>query len=80
MTWQLQDAKQRFSELVQTALDDGPQMVTRRGHEVVVVVAADEYQRLTGKTADFKDFLLAGPDLEALDIRRDQTPARKITL
>jgi antitoxin Phd len=48
MRWQLQDVKQRFSELVQHVLDEGPQTVTRRGKEAVVVIAADEYRRLTG--------------------------------
>ncbi len=38
MSWQLQEAKQRFSELVRRALEEGPQTVTRRGEEVVVVI------------------------------------------
>ena len=58
-TWQVQDAKQRFSELVQRALDEGPQVVTRRGKEAVVVVSADTYRRLaqTQSRPDFKTFL-----------------------
>ena len=43
MTWQLQEAKQRFSELVRCALQEGPQVVTRRGEEVVIVVGAEEF-------------------------------------
>jgi prevent-host-death family protein len=68
VSWQVQDAKQRFSELVQRALDEGPQLVTRRGKEAVVVVAADEYRRLTGGAPDFKTFLLSAPDLSDLDL------------
>mgnify|MGYP006144942123 CR=1 FL=1 len=38
--WQLQDAKSRFSELVECALNEGPQLVTRRGNDAVVLMAA----------------------------------------
>ena len=67
-SWQVQEAKQRFSELVQRALDDGPQVVTRHGKDAVVVVAADEYRRLTGQDSDLKAFLLSGPDLTPLEL------------
>lgn len=43
--WQLQDAKNRFSELVDRALEEGPQTVTRHGKEVVVVVSKEEFTR-----------------------------------
>ena len=45
-TWQLQDAKNRFSAVVNAALDGEPQRVTRRGQPAVVVLAAEEYERL----------------------------------
>ncbi len=80
MAWQLQEAKQRFSELVQKVLDDGPQVVTRRGEEVVVVVSAAEYERMTGRVPDFKEFLLAAPDLAILEIERSQGSARIVEL
>jgi prevent-host-death family protein len=78
--WQLQEAKQRFSELVQRVLDEGPQMVTRRGREVVVVVSAKEFRRLSGSIPDFRDYLLSGPDFDELDIKRSKEPARVIDL
>jgi prevent-host-death family protein len=68
MSWQVQDAKQRFSELVQRAIDEGPQVVTRRGKDAVVVIAADEYRRLAGGVQDFKAFLLSAPDLDQLEL------------
>jgi len=72
VSWQVQDAKQRFSELVQRAIDEGPQVVTRRGKDAVVVIAVDEYQRLVGGAArDFKAFLLSGPDLSQLDLESE---------
>lgn len=62
MSWQLQEAKQKFSELVRKTLEDGPQVVTRRGEEVVVVVPAEEFRRLTGDKPDFKEFLMSAPE------------------
>jgi prevent-host-death family protein len=80
MRWQLQEAKQRFSELVRRARDDGPQVVTKHGEDVAVVVAIDDYLRLKGTVPDFKDFLLTAPDLDALDIRRPHESAPTVEL
>jgi antitoxin Phd len=44
--WQVQDAKARFSELLETALKKGPQVVTRRGVEAAVLVPIEEWRRL----------------------------------
>jgi prevent-host-death family protein len=79
--WQLQEAKQRFSELVRTTLDDGPQVVTRNGREVVVVVAADEW-RADHPVRDFKQFLVDGPPFDDLaeDLERPQEYARDVDL
>ena len=60
-TWQLQEAKSRFSEVVDLSLKEGPQMVTRRGEEAVVILAADEYRRLSGLTPRLIDCLLNAP-------------------
>jgi prevent-host-death family protein len=53
MEWQLAEAKNRFSEVVNKALAKGPQFVRRRG-DVVVIVAQQEYLKLTGKRRGFK--------------------------
>ncbi len=45
--WQLQEAKARFSEVFRLARDSGPQRVTRHGREAVVVLPAEEYERLS---------------------------------
>jgi prevent-host-death family protein len=80
MTWQLAEAKNRFSELVTRALNDGPQVVVRR-REAVVVVSQREYEKLTGSRPGFKDFLLAkGPSFEGLAIDRDRSPMREVKL
>lgn len=80
MRWQLQEAKQRFSELVRQARAHGPQMVTKHGQEVAVVVSIEEYRRLTRDLPSFKEHLLAAPDLEALEIDRPREQARRVEL
>jgi prevent-host-death family protein len=63
--WSLQDAKNRFSAVVDAALQGKPQMVTRRGKPAVVVLAAEDYARLTqrhrAETPSFAEHLLAMP-------------------
>ncbi|MEU6714822.1 type II toxin-antitoxin system Phd/YefM family antitoxin [Nonomuraea sp. NPDC046802] len=79
--WQLQEAKQRFSEVVRRAHDEGPQIVTRHGRDVAVILDMEEYRQLKGKQPDFKEFLLSGPDLGALDLTRDtSTEMRQLDL
>ena len=59
-TWQVQDAKARFSELLETSLTEGPQIVTRRGVEAAVLVPIDEWRRLEKRARpDLKELLLA---------------------
>ena len=59
--WQLQDAKNRFSEVVKRAGDDGPQTVTVHGRRTAVVLSALEYDRLIKPSMGFNDFLLSMP-------------------
>lgn len=58
--WQVQDAKARFSELIETTLTEGPQIVTRRGVETAVLVAIDEWRRMEQRARpELKELLLA---------------------
>jgi prevent-host-death family protein len=60
MKWQVQEAKARFSELLDATLRKGPQIVTRRGVETAVLVPMDEWKRLQKVTRPtLKDVLLA---------------------
>jgi len=79
MEWQLADAKNRFSELVSQALRVGPQRVRRR-NETVVVISAEEYEQLKGQRVSFKQYLLAGESLEGVDLTRDPSPMRDVSL
>ncbi len=77
MEWQLADAKNTFSEVVTRALNEGPQRVHRRGQRVVIL-AEDEYDRLTGEKPGLLDYLLTGPRFDGLEIERDQTLMRNV--
>ncbi len=80
-TWKLQDAKARFSKIVEDALKTGPQYVTRRGQSAVVVVSVDEYEDLISEKPSFKDFLLNCPKMEAdFKIERQKDLPRDIEL
>ncbi len=79
MEWQLADAKNRFSEVINQALKEGPQWVRRRNDEVVIV-SSEEYRRLAGQAADFKQYLMQGETFEGLDLTRDNSPGRAIAL
>lgn len=79
MTWNLAEAKNKLSEVVNLALTEGPQTITRR-KDAVVVVSAAEYAELTGRRRSFKDFLTSGPSFEEVDLERDKTPMRDIEL
>ena len=63
MNWHLQDAKNHFSKVVEKAIHEGPQTVTRRGKRTAVVISAIEYDRLLAdrKEPSFIDHLLSGP-------------------
>lgn len=78
-TWPLQDAKARLSELVERALTSGPQSITRRGKESVVVVAAEEYRRLRQPQGSLLDFLRSAPMVE-LEIERSRDTGRAVEL
>jgi len=64
MSWQVQEAKQRFSEVIARACSEGPQVVTRHGRPVVVVLDVDRYRTLTGDAEDFKALLRSLPEFE----------------
>lgn len=77
MKWQLAEAKNKLSEVVNRALEQGPQRITRRG-QVVVVLSEEEFQRLTKGSQDLKSYLLKVPDMRGLDMRRDKAPMREV--
>ncbi len=79
MEWQLQEAKAKFSELVQKAIDDGPQTVTRRGQPAVVVLSAAQFELMKKRQIDLKD-LLPLLSLDELDLERNKDFPRDVEL
>jgi len=76
--WQLQDAKKRFRELVNKALGEGPQIVTRRGEEVVVIVSSKAYQKTIKTQTSLLEFFRQSPLVGAeLDLERDPSFPRE---
>ena len=71
-TWQVQDAKARFSEFLEASLTDGPQIVTKRGVETAVLLPIEQWRRLKKMTKpDLKELLLTS------EARTDElTPTR----
>ncbi|MBI9045015.1 MAG: type II toxin-antitoxin system Phd/YefM family antitoxin [Anaerolineaceae bacterium] len=59
--WQLQNAKSKFSELVERTLAYGPQIITKRGVKTVVVMTYDEYKKLKEPQGKFSQFMLNSP-------------------
>lgn len=76
--WQLQEAKNKLSQVVENAVHDGPQVITKHGVEVAIVISYAEYQTMIaskGKlSAFFRDSPLVGL---ALDLARDKSDARE---
>ncbi len=79
--WQLQEAKNRLSELIRKAREDGPQMITVHGTDAVVVMAAEQFRKLSPRKGTLVEFFrhspLAGVEL---DIARSRDTGRPVSL
>ncbi len=82
MEWQLQDAKNQFSKVVQRARVEGPQFVTLRGERAAVVLSARDYDALTASRPNIVDCLLSGPawddELAETVAQRAKIPSRGV--
>ncbi len=79
--WQLQEAKNKFSQVVNEALNKGPQVVTRRGKEIVVILSKEDYGRLKKSQSGVVEFFQSSPLVGVeLDLERDKTHPREVTL
>lgn len=76
--WQIQEAKNKFSEVVKEAIKNGPQIITKRGAETVIVLSYDEYRKVMLNKKKLSDFFRTSPLAKAdLDLRRDKSALRK---
>ena len=79
--WQLQEAKNKFSQLVEKAQHEGPQFVTKHGKESVVVLSVEEYKKIVKPKSNLFQFIQTSPLSDALiNIERDKSLGRDIEL
>ncbi len=79
--WKLQDAKAKFSQVIDNAIDIGPQFVTRRGKEAVVIISINDYQNMIANKPSFNQFLLNCPKLDDdFEFERQKDYPREIEL
>jgi prevent-host-death family protein len=80
-SWTVAEAKAKFSEIIDRAMSEGPQTITRKGRTAAVVVGAEEWQRKTRRVGNLAEFF-AGCPLRGseLKVRRSKARARKIRL
>lgn len=83
-SWALQDAKAKFSAVIERACREGPQVVTRRGEEMVVILDVEQFRRLTRRQnqKNLACFFRHSPlaELNPEWLRRDQDAGREIVL
>jgi prevent-host-death family protein len=79
--WSVVDAKARLSELLDQAISEGPQAITRRGREIAVVVSAEEWHKKTARVGTLAEFLAASPLRDSeLSVGRVDARARDVSL
>jgi antitoxin Phd len=75
--WQLQEAKNKLSEVVEEAIHNGPQLITRRGVASVILLSCEEYRRLSVTRKKLSAFFRESPLADiSLDLTRDKSPTR----
>lgn len=78
--WQLQEAKNKFSEVVEEAVRHGPQIITRRGVETAIVLSYEAYRKLLQQQKQLSVFFRESPLVDVaddLDLTRDKSPVRE---
>jgi prevent-host-death family protein len=79
--WTVAEAKAKFSEVIDRAMSEGPQTVTRKGRTAVVVVGASEWKRKTMRVGNLAEFLAASPLRgSGLKLSRRKELPRKVDL
>lgn len=76
--WQLQEAKNKFSKVVDEALAHGPQVVTRHGVETVVIISYDEFRKRQAAQTTLSQFFRESPLVGSeIDLERDKSLPRE---
>ena len=80
-SWAVAEAKAHLSQVIEQALQDGPQTITRGGRKAVVMVSVEEWERKTKRKGNLAEFLAASPLRgSGLELKRSKDRGRKIAL
>lgn len=74
--WQIQDAKNKLSEVITRALKQGPQLITKHGEKIAVIISYTDYEKLRKSQGKLSDFFRVSP-LAGVDLSRDKSLPRK---
>ena len=77
--WQLAQAKNKLSEVFTRAMTEGPQTITRRGEEAVLISRTDLDKIAAKPKMTLGEYLLQGPSFEGVDLSRDRSPGREVS-
>ncbi|MEA2040554.1 MAG: type II toxin-antitoxin system Phd/YefM family antitoxin [Thermodesulfobacteriota bacterium] len=79
--WQLQEAKNKFSKLVEKAQYEGPQFVTKHGKKSIVVLSVEEYHKIVKPKSNLFHFIQSSPLSKiSIDVERNKSVSRDIEL
>lgn len=78
-SWQLQEAKNKLSEVIDEALQSGPQVITRHGKDTAVLVSIEQYHKMRAKRKGFVQFFRDSPLVDSgIDLGRSKDTGRKV--
>jgi len=81
MNWQIQEAKNKLSELIERSQKEGPQVITKHGKDIAVLISADEYQCIKKRTDNLVEYFMKSPLAGKIEINRNKdNNLRKIKL
>lgn len=69
--WQIQEAKSRFSELLEAVISRGPQIITKRGKDIVIILSIDEYKKFKNQTPTMIEKIRSAPRVD-LELRENR--------
>jgi prevent-host-death family protein len=79
-TWQIQEAKSHFSAVIDCAIAQGAQLVTRRGQNVAIILSVKDYEQMSGNKSNLMNVLMNAPKGDVLTIERANEGVRDIVL
>ncbi len=71
-TWQLQEAKAKFSKVVKEAIQHGPQIITKRGVETAILISIKDYKKINKKKTSLSQFFRNSP-LKDVDLHLEHS-------